>query len=110
MLRLRVQGYSSWHEENQHETLDHCTDLGNYRACTITCCGSIAARSCLKPVSVGLTFWVQMVWMIPFFLSFSERKRGNNSSGTTGMLLLWLLTITGLAGAVAAYKYFVWSG
>jgi hypothetical protein len=63
-----------------------------------------------RPVSVGLTFWVQMVWMIPFFLSFSERKRGNNSSGTTGMVLLWLLTITGLAGAVAAYKYFVWSG
>jgi hypothetical protein len=28
-----------------------------------------------RPVSVGLTFWVQMVWMIPFFIFFGEKAR-----------------------------------
>jgi hypothetical protein len=27
-----------------------------------------------RPVSVGLIFWVQMVWMIPFFLSFASSR------------------------------------
>src|SRR5437870_4185467 len=63
-----------------------------------------------RPVSMGLASWVQFVWMIPVFLSLSEIKRRNNSSKVPGTILMWLLAITVAAGAIAGYKYFVWSG
>ncbi|HXX84116.1 MAG TPA: hypothetical protein VEN29_09050 [Casimicrobiaceae bacterium] len=60
-----------------------------------------------RPIFTALGFWVQFVWMIPFFLFLAERRRGNPSSQVPGTVLRGLLAATVGAGAVAIYKIFV---